>query len=728
MIERRTGFFVAFLIGIAANISQIAVLRTVLGQFYGTELHLGTFLAVWLFGIAAGSRLAGTFHVTARAVIAAMVPAPVLSIGCFIAGTAVFLPPVSGELLPFLPVCAVIIVTILPVSMPVGALLPALLADIRRNAGTSIDILFALESAGGAVGGILFAAVAGGAAEPVTLMFGCVIVSSVALALITNGRMRVATWILVVLLPFAWPALPRIQGAMDEFLWRRFHVGYTLVKSFDTPYQSVKIARYGDQFSLFLDQNFVMTWPDRPMAEQRIHSFLSCLPVTFPSAASKLLLVGIPAPDLLEECLKYKDIHIIIVDLDSALVNCMKGVSPADPRIEWVIDDPRSFLRKNPSTFDAVMVLPSDPTTLVGNRIFTREAIREAVSALSDNGVAEYAVTGAENYLGGDLEKAVLSLYRDMNSAAAEIFAVPGDPIRFRVSRTKGILATSPAELSRRFVDRGVRTSSFQPGLFADLLLPFRVSELRQWLTRSGTVPVNTDIRPAALSRQLHLWDIYSGSGIGSVLRMIEQIDLGRTVLFMSIVAGIAAFLTGTGMVRFSPMLAASCAVALTGFFGLAAEMMLLLTFQVRHGAMFGMASLFFGLYMLGLALGSCASRSFTPSWPLIGRVKLVQLFLALAGALLLHHSEFHTIAVLGGMTLLIALIAGLEFPILTILAGGTAETVAGLIVADTLPAMIAAATAGIWMLPALGMEGAWLFLAAGAGLTALFLKRTKCG
>ncbi|HQG29174.1 MAG TPA: hypothetical protein PLY73_11555, partial [Candidatus Ozemobacteraceae bacterium] len=311
-------------------------------------------------------------------------------------------------------------------------------------------------------------------------------------------------------------------------------------------------------------------------------------------------------------------------------------------------------------------------------------------------------------------------------SSSGQTVAVPGDPIRFRASRSADAIATSPEELSRRFDRNGIQTVSFRPALFSDLLLPFRVAELEEWLSRTVPAPENTDARPAALSRQLHLWDIYSGSGIGAALRVAERIDLGRALVILGAFLALVLASVASGVVRFSPIAAASSAVALTGFFGLAAEMMLLLTYQVRHGAIFGMASLFFALYMLGLALGGFVSRRFKAAWGTVRLLKFGQLVLAGTGFLLLENPALHSLWTLGGMTLLVAVLAGVEFPLLARLSGDTAGAVAGLVVADNLPAMLAAATAGIWMLPTLGMQGSWLLLATAAGGTTLLLGMKK--
>jgi len=173
-------------------------------------------------------------------------------------------------------------------------------------------------------------------------------------------------------------------------------------------------------------------------------------------------------------------------------------------------------------------------------------------------------------------------------------------------------------------------------------------------------------------------------------------------------------------------MLPAAASLAVSGFFGIAAEMMLLLMYQVRHGAMFGMASLFFGLYMLGLAGGSLFAGRVVPSWSAILRLKSAQSIVALLCIPLVSHPEFHSAMILGGMTLLISMIAGCEFPLLVRIAGNRPEAVSRLVAADNLPAMMAGAIAGIWLLPGLGIGGTWILLATLSGGFTVFLVLSK--
>jgi len=706
----------AFLAGVTANLAQVAILRMILGEFYGTELHLGSFLGLWLAGVALGGAAAGGATPSPFAVLTALAASPAIGVLLFVGGNLLFLPAVTGSLLPFLPVLAVTACAVLPVAVPVGALLPALAGPGRGSFGR----LFAAESIGGAVGGLLFSGLAGGAADTAQLLVACTVLALTGAVLTASGWKRRFALVTLAVLPLAAMGSDRIDRAIDRLLWDRTHVGYRLVTSFDTPYQSVSVAAYGGEYALYLDRNLTLAWPDRPGAELRVHSFLS----TLPDAAltnGRMAILGIPSPDIVEEAAKYPGLRIEIIDLDAALMQYMSKYIASDSRAAMIVDDPRRYLRAHPAAFDAILVLPADPTTLAGNRLFTAEAVSEALTALTPAGAIDYSVAGAENYLSGPLAATVRSLHRNIASAAAEVHAIPGDPIHFRAARTRGTLAMTPELLSERFRARGLPTTSFRAELFSDLLLPFRVAELRTWLDSGEDVRQNTDLRPSALVRQLELWNVYSDSGISAWLAAAARIRPSHLpgivlLLFLVLAAVHRTLARGVG-----DLATAAVAVGFTGFFGLAAEMMLLLQYQGRNGAMFGMAAVFFGLYMLGLGLGGGLADSLPRTWRSVLAIKLIQLFIAVLNLALVRMPELHSAAVLGGSTLLTACVAGLEFPLAVALAGGTPRVVAWLVAFDNLPAMGAACVTGILLLPGLGYEGTWTLLAVLAGLAAAF-------
>ncbi|HEY9069916.1 MAG TPA: hypothetical protein VIV61_06630 [Candidatus Ozemobacteraceae bacterium] len=719
-----TACVAAFYAGVTANLAQVAILRMILGEYYGTELHLGSFLGLWLAGIAIGGAVAGVVRPSPLTVLTSLAVSPAVGVLLFLAGNLLLLPAITGSFLPILPVLAVTACVVLPVALPVGALLPAL----AQSGRTPFGCLFAAESTGGAVGGLVFSGLAGGAADTAQLLIACIVLSLTGACLAATGRKRRAMLLALAAIPIAAFGAGHIDRAIDDLLWNHTHVGYRLVDSFDTPYQSVSVAAYGGEYALYLDRNLTSSWPDRPGAELRVHSFLSALPDEA-VMNGRMAILGIPSPDILHEALKYPGLGIDIIDLDATLMNYMKKYIASNSRVAMVIDDPRRFLRAHPSAYDAILVLPADPTTLAGNRLFTAEAVAEGLAALTPHGAIDYSVAGAENYLSGPLAATVRTLYRNIASAAADIHPIPGDPIHFRAARQKGLLADTPDRLAERFRSRNIPTTSFRAELFADLLLPFRVAELRSWLASDEGLETNTDLHPAALVRQLELWDVYSDSGISGWLKTAARIrprhlPAAVFVLFLGIALVHRIVACRTGQIA-----TAAVAVGATGFFGLAAEMMLLLQYQGRNGAMFGMAAVFFGLYMLGLGIGGILAERLPRTWMSITAIKAAQLLIALVNLALVRRPEYHTAVVLGGSTLVISCIAGLEFPLAVALSGGTPRAVAWLVAADNLPAMMAACMTGILLLPGIGYEGTWMLLAALTGLAALFpaLSQVKC-
>jgi len=49
----------AVIAGFIANLIQVSLFRFFMGHFYGTEIHLGLFLSIWLLGIAIGGYAGG---------------------------------------------------------------------------------------------------------------------------------------------------------------------------------------------------------------------------------------------------------------------------------------------------------------------------------------------------------------------------------------------------------------------------------------------------------------------------------------------------------------------------------------------------------------------------------------------------------------------------------------------------------------------------------------------
>ncbi len=186
-------------------------------------------------------------------------------------------------------------------------------------------------------------------------------------------------------------------------------------------------------------------------------------------------------------------------------------------------------------------------------------------------------------------------------------------------------------------------------------------------------------------------------------------------LLLAALLLGLALWWSGPRRGRIG-LLAAG--VAVSGGGGLLAEIILLLMYQSRQGAMFQMVAIFFGLYMLGLSAGAHLGRAWGFAAP--GRLRALkasQFGMAAACLALLQFPAWHTGPVIGAAVFLVAFLDGIEFPAVDAILKGwgmaPGRSAGLLIFADNFGALWVGLASGIWLLPVLGMSGSLHLLAA---------------
>lgn len=699
----------AFLVGLFANLAQIAALRLFLGTFAGTELHLGLFLGIWLGGIAIGSAWAGMQAISLPRLLTVVAISPALSLFTLL-GILHRLPTSQGLLLPLSHSLLLMLGLLVPLALPLGAFLPTLIRYRKASMGT-LASPYAIEAGGSFVAGLLFSVILGGQVSPVTVFLILPLPALLALAAVCSFRRG------LFLLLLAWPmlamfAVPGLEQEFEQQCWKRLQPGTSLQESRETPYQRISIGEYDGQKSLLVNGLFVDNWPDPIRAEERIHTFLTAV-----ASPSSLLIVGTPVPDILIELAKYPDLHTTLVDLDGRFQTFMAREygNLLQQRFTQLTADPRQFLRTATATWDAILLLPSDPTSLADNRLFTAEAFHLMAARLNPRGVLGFTLAGTENYLGEELQETILSTWKTLRAAFPETFALPGESIQFWASPTPGALATDPALLSERFSRRAIPTVSFVGAAFANRLLPFRVQELQSWLKRPIETTINSDAHPKAFHRQLQLWDIYSDSRLSPLLRFLSRCDLRRTFFASMLIFALLALLLPILGRAPRQVTILGLSAGLSGGVSLLGELGLIYLFQNREGAMIQQAALFFGIYMAGLACGSISGARIPGS---LFRLKVAQAASFGGGAVLARCPELNGLLPVSTGIFLIAFLAGRELPLLDRQlregCGFTGGSSSGLLFwADNLGGMIAAVAAGPWLFPILGVEATFILATA---------------
>lgn len=714
--------FAALLAGFFANLLQVSLFRFFMGNFYGTEIHLGLFLSIWLAGTATGGYFGGKLKTSPAGLLSAIFFLPFVCMATLIYGIH-HLPTASGSYLPYGPVIKLMLATVFPTATVSGMLIPSMV----RASNQSLGLFYSLESTGAFISGLVFSIIIGGTADPV-LCLTILPLPAIAAVLMLTDHKKLAGFGVLAIAPLAFLYGHQISEKIENLLWNRLNKVQKLEKTIETPYQKLQLSSYHELKSIFSNGMFADSWPMAESAENRVHTFMSAL-----KAHDEILIIGAPTTDMINEFLKYS-VRLTIVEIDEIMVDLLDYQTELKQKLNIEFVDPRLYLNNSQRNFDGIFINQISPVTLAGNRLFTVEAFRAASLRLKPGGVFAIQVTGSENYLGSVTEKLILSLWTGFKSVFPYSKALPGSNLTFLGSLQPDIIPSSAREFASRLSGRNILTATFQPMSFYNMLMPFRVDELEKWLNRPYEGSLNHDSHPDSFLKQLELWNIYSGSGqqnLSSVIAWVSSINPWFFLLFLTVLFILAPLVlpvkSGTGLLI-------SSGVGISGATGLLSEIILILAYQNRFGGAYQMTAFFFAVYMLGLASGSITTGyikdQLTASRRII-QVKSLQIVFTAFCVFFIQASDYHSALTISLMIFLIAFIDGIEFPVADSILrnmGQASPVSAGLLLfADSSGALFSGLLSGLVLLPAIGMRGCFYLLLiclAANLLSLLFFKR----
>lgn len=133
--------------------------------------------------------------------------------------------------------------------------------------------------------------------------------------------------------------------------------------------------------------------PGARLGQQPVNRWLSLLPLVGRPHARSMLVIGMGGGTTLEE-IPSAIADVTVVEIEPEVVEANRKLSRerrrdplADPRLQVVVNDARSFLRLTDRTFDVIVSQPSHPWTAGASHLFTREAFALARQRLAPGGV-----------------------------------------------------------------------------------------------------------------------------------------------------------------------------------------------------------------------------------------------------------------------------------------------------------------------------------------------------
>ncbi|MGD8994009.1 MAG: fused MFS/spermidine synthase [Syntrophobacterales bacterium] len=629
---KATTIFAFTLLGFAATIGQILVLRELLTVFSGTELAVAVVLAAWLFWTALGGLLGGKLSQHYRGNprlfgYLQMGSGIILALTIFLIRSArSFFQVGAGELVTWGQMLAISFLTVAPFCLISGLLfslacsvLGVRISRWRRSPG----LVYFLEGLGAGIGGLLFTLVLihhfNGL--KIAISIGLLLCTSGLFIALHNGRKR-SVDILIFACIFLGLATVQYRStdldrASRQWQWSGFH----LLDSQETIYGHIVVVAKENQITFFESGLWNFTVPDQLSAEEAVHYGLLQHP-----QPERVLLIGGGVSGSLAQLLLHPSIREVeYVELDPKLIQLGKTYLPRDVtaalqdgRATVLHEDGRSYLSHTSRKFDVILVNLPEPFTAQINRFYTQEFFRLASSKMRGGGVFFFTASAAETALGPTQSRYMKLLYRTASSVFPEVVIFPGQTARFFCSNSPGTLTKQPETLVNRLRQRKLELFYVQDHYILWDLSPLRQESFMAMIEQADEDQENSDLNPRAYSYNLLLWGSQYSPMIAKTFSALSKRTIWITMLFFCVVVAVVSVAkrlrSGASQI---PKMRILYSVTVFGLTGISLEILIIFSFQVFFGYVYYQIGILLALFMVGLAMGSFTFSYYPRNRPL---------------------------------------------------------------------------------------------------------------
>lgn len=762
--ETRAWFFILFsmlFVGCYATIAQVLIIREFLVVFFGSELCIGIILGTWLFGVASGAAIGGRVtdkvkdHLSAFIILLVLMCAILPLELVLIRVLRLILNVQAGQYIPIMSLMISSLCIITPFSFTIGLLFPIGCKVIRgftSDSAADIGFVYILESIGSLIGGLLFTFVLITRFKPftITLIFSCILLLNLFLMLrfIDRGlswkgkSLACISLFLITFILLVSGAGNRVDNYLIKLRWSSSNPDIKLLESIDSRYENIVVGVRDDQYSVFGNGQLNFTFPDEYANSQIAHLIMTQHP-----DPKRVLLIGGGMGGLIREMLKHPVEELDYIELDPALTESIKKYllpeekeALSDERVKIFHADGRYFVKKAKSEkeYDLIFVNIPDPSTAFLNRFYTLQFFREGNEILADNGVFGIEISSSVNYMGEEVGNYTGSIYQTLHSMFSHVIISPGQTNYYFASNSSDTATFDVRTLSKRYVERGVRSDFFSEYVFNTLLPPERVKSVTDKIENIKGLKVNTDAKPVTYFLNLMLWDKLTGSKLGGILQWLQSRHV-KTFLIPVFIFLVCRFAYVTvfkcssdAQQRFNSI----ASIATTGFAGMALEIILIFAFQNIYGYVYENIGLIIAVFMFGVALGGgisdrliLQSRKET-SEESDGQKEMawIKIFVVLESVIVVYACImpfvlnqisslfFDSVYLFMVLVVITGVLVGLEFPIagkLYFMRKGELGATAGTIdSADHAGAFIGALLTGVLFVPLFGISGSCIIIA----------------
>ncbi len=614
--------------GCHALMGQVILIREFLVISYGHELCMGVVFASWLGGVFAGnwlgSRLQGKGGRASGRFVAWQSACVLLAPGSVMAIRLVrsVIHSGPGVPLPLAPTMACALGLVFPLGMTVGVLFPLACSMMESPSGQPSKVIakaYVLEATGMLLGGVSLTFLLLPRMDHLAILAAVGSITLITATLITMGEVSKGWSGALVCLSLSWTlcwalgGFGHLQEVSAEARWRALHPGLQRLCTKESLYQSVELGNLNGQFSVFGNGQLLSSFPDPHGVAFPVHLLMNQEP-----GPERVLIVGGGPGSLLPLLLDYPVREVHLVDLDPLVFRIASPYLPPDiqealrdPRVRLTFHDARHWVRNFPSgSLDAVLLQVPDPSTALLNRFHTVEFFRDLGRAMRPDAFLMTSVTGSMHYFGEEMVGYLGTLHRTLQEVFQEVALVPGERSTLLASPLPGVVSLDPEVLGARMEARRIRDPHFPPEAFSFWIQENQIQLWRRAL-EDHRGPLNKDTHPVSYLHYLMLWELVSGEKWGwSLLGRIKGLGFGWLLLLLAGVIMSYLLPVREGRRRRSRL----TIIALTGFTGMAQEILGLYMYQAVQGYLYSRLGIIVALFMAGLAAGGWLGSRFSSS------------------------------------------------------------------------------------------------------------------
>jgi spermidine synthase len=710
-------------LGASCVMTQLALMRELLGAFSGNEMVLGVVLGLWLLLMGIGAWLGRTSdrlrnQLAALAVIQMLVAMlPLVQVFLLRALRNVVF--IRGAEVGVTETVGAVFVLLLPYCLVAGYALTLACSILAREEGPSgIGRAYIADSIGSIIGGILFSFVFVMFLDHIAILV-CPALLNLLLAALVGLRVRGSKFD-VQGSKFFFPLLPALALALtvsliaaaflsdlDGLSTRLQYPRQHVVARASSPYGKLIATESDGQFDFRENGIPITSTRDDQHVEETVHYAMAQRP-----EARQVLVVCGGISGTAREILKYGVRKVDYVELDPLILALGKQYLPenlADRRIRVINTDGRLFVKQTTEHYDVVIIDVPAPSTAQLNRFYTAEFLGDVKRRLAKDGVVCFALGQYENYVSPDLARMLSSACLAAKQSFHNVLAIPG--IRVFFLSSDGPLF---ADIASRIEQFGIKTRLVNRHYLAAMLTTDRMADLAGALAQPATM--NRDFSPILYYYHLRHW--------------MSQFNVRFGLIQVALLVLLGFYLVrlrGSAFVLFA-----------SGFAASALEVVLLLVFQVLCGSVYHQVGVIVTVFMAGLALGAWLmnrpSGDHNPHQTALinfrlqiadfrfGGLSVLALLIAAYALLLplvlpfLNHLGgsaaslllIKVIVVL--LTLVLAVLVGMQFPLANRLEfDGTIAGASRLYTADFIGAFLGALLACTLLIPLIGVGGVCL-------------------